>query len=168
MRPLVALVFTALVAAGCSVFDCDLPRTYTAEATAQTLRVEGAGTPDTLVVAVLDTGFPLLRLDVAPGALQTTGGTAVELTYDARQTGGGQTLVPLAGAMRGDTLFVRADEPLLRQACSPALFEQVVTVRRVAAPAGVRAVRVVQVIDPRLFPTTVPSRPSPLPARLLA
>ena len=161
MRLAVPVLLLALVAASCSFADCDVPRTYTAAAVGQTLRIESAPTADTLVIAVLAAYDPLLGVNVAPGALQASPDAAVELTYDVRQTGGGQALVPLATALRGDTLFVRPDTPLLRQACSLALFEQRVTVTRLSAPAGVRAVRVVALTDPRPFPTALPLSPRP-------
>lgn len=144
MRPLVLLaaLLGAAALGGCSLSDCDLPPPTRQTAAGQTLRVASAPAVDTLVVAYAAyQGDPVFVLAPGTPAVAASGSDALELTYDVAALGA--PALPLQSAVRGDTVFVQLEAPVVRRACSPALAEVVATLTRVALPDGARAVRVV-------------------------
>jgi|GEM_PF-6949146 len=131
------------------------------------VRAVDAPAVDTLTVVLVSRGPEHL---LSPPFVTPTpsSGRVLRLTLDAERFLLGPDAPQFETAVRGDTVFVREVPALLRAACSPPVEYADYRVTAVAAPAGVRAVRVRTVwyedvpFPASALPTVVPATRAPL------
>lgn len=165
MRFLVLTLVLAPTLAGCDLFgDCSFDVSEE-RYVGRTLRAE-APAADTLTVAFVQTyAYEVLRVFVAPGAngpAQTISGPQALVFYDAFDRTLGESDPAFETAVRGDTLWVRAEagpeDGLVRPACSPPSTQLDLYVGGAVVPEGVRHVRFVVVDDPSAWPAVASPR----------